>query len=88
MAIRQQTRVHFRLSDGRDCVVKEDGIARIPGIHDIPVLNLEDEFALVDEVRLEVLGDPAKAVLRSVRRAELERLVASGPEAAADEHDE
>ncbi len=88
MAIRQQTRVSFLLSDGRECVVKEDGIARIPGINEIPVLNLEDEFALAVEMRLETAGSPAKTAPRTVKRAELEKLVGSGPAAEPDDHDE
>ena len=61
---------------------------RAKSIRQWPVLNLEDEFALASEMRLETLGSPAKTAPRTVKRAELERLVASGPAAEADDHDE
>ena len=71
-----------------DILVNEDGIARIPGIREIPALNLEDEFARAGEVQLEAVGRLPAAVPRTVKRAELERLVSAHPGAEPDEHDE
>jgi len=88
MAIRQQTRVRFRLSDGTECVVNEDGIARMPGIRDVPQLNLEDEFSQATEVQLETPGNATKTSVRTVSRAELERLVSNQPVPTPDDHDE
>ena len=89
MAIRQQTRVRFRLSDGQQCVIDEHGIARVPGIRDVPQLNLETEFASISEAQLESAVPLAKPGLRTVKRAELEKLVTAQPAAeAADDHDE
>jgi hypothetical protein len=89
MAIRQQTRVRFNMSDGRECVVKEDGIARIPGLTDIPTLDLEEELARATEFRLEtVVIPPAKSTTRTIKRGELEKLSSSGPAVETDDHDE
>jgi hypothetical protein len=87
MAIRQQTRVRFRLSNGQECVVNEHGVARVPGIRDVSPPNLETELAGVPEVQLENIA-LAKPVVRTVSRAEFEKLVVSQPVAAHDDHDE
>ena len=91
MAIRQQTRVRFHLGNGSECVVDEHGLARIPGLREIPSLNLEQELVPVSEFRLEsALPSKTPVPVRTVSRAELEKLVSSQPfaAAAADEHDE
>ena len=91
MAIRQQTRVRFHLGDGSECLVDEHGLARIPGLREIPGFNLEQELVPVSEFRLES-ASPSKipVPVRMVSRAELEKLVSSQPSAAAtaDDHDE
>lgn len=88
MAIRQQTRVHFRLANGLECVVDEHGIARLAGIRDAPPFNLEEELAGVSEFQLETL-EAIKVAPRTVDRAELEKRCSAQPTAAApDDHDE
>ncbi len=88
MAIRQQTRVSFRLANSLECVVDEHGIARIAGIRDAPPFNLEEELSGVGEFRLEKL-EAIKVAPRTVTRIELEKLTSSRPAAADDEdHDE
>ena len=91
LAVRQQLRVRFRLSDGTDCVVMEDGIARMPGIKDVPQLDLETEFAAATQLQLENVAVNSKTLVapRTVSRAELEKLAMSHPSAAVtDDHDE
>jgi hypothetical protein len=90
LAIRQQVRIHFRLSDGKECVVMEDGIARIPGLRDALQVSLDDEFAAVTQVEMETVVLPPKTVAaRTVLRAELEKLTSShSAGAVADDHDE
>lgn len=88
MAIRKQTRVLFKLSNGQECVVNEHGLARIPGIRDVPSTNIEDELAQITEARLESANAGTKTSLRTVTRAELESLISAQPVAAADAHDE
>lgn len=88
MAIRQQTRVRFPLSNGQECLVDEHGIARVPGIRDVTQINLEHELAGVQEVQLETISATRNSS-RPVKRAELEKLVQTQPSAAAhDDHDE
>ncbi len=90
LAIRQQLRIRFRLSDGNDCIVMEDGIARMPGIRDVPQLNLEADFARATEMHIEhAVSTPKTVAPRTVPRAELEKLTSSHSAAAvADDHDE
>ena len=88
MAIRQQTRVRFRMSNGQDCVIDEHGIARVPGIRDALHVSLDEELALAQEAHLESSAIPAKVAPRTVTRAELERLTSSQPLAEHDDHDE
>ena len=88
MAIRQQTRVSFRLANSLECVVDEHGIARIAGIRDAPPFNLEEELSGVGEFRLEKV-EALKVAPRTVARVELERLCSAQPVAVApDDHDE
>jgi len=88
MAIRQQARVRFRLSNGQECVVDEHGIARVPGIRDAPQLNLEEELANVPQVQLESVGVAGKGVVQILLRGDLEKLVSNRAVTPADEHDD
>jgi hypothetical protein len=87
MAIRQQTKVRFRLANGLECEVDEHGLARMPGIRDAPQFTLEEELAVITEFELET-APPAKSGPRKVSRAELEKALGVRPEAAEEEHDE
>ena len=60
LAVRQQSRIHFRLKNGMECVIDEHGIARIPALHSIPDFNLEQELTQAAEFSVE----PAAAVDR------------------------
>jgi len=91
LSIRQQSRIHFRLRNGMECVVTEHGIATVPGLKRVPDFNLEDELASAAEFVLEPLAVPGKgspAGKRPVRREELSALVSPEPAAGAAEHED
>ena len=92
LSIKKQIRIHFRLQNGLECVVSEHGVAQVPGLHGVPDFNLEQELVAAQQFLLEpvVVGEsrnPPKP--RSLDRAELSQLTASGPNPTAhDDHDD
>jgi hypothetical protein len=86
LSIRRQTKIHFRLQNGMECIVNEHGVAEVPGLRGVPGFNLEEELAGAAEFLLEP-APPASS--RSVRREELATLAAASPAAApAHDHDD
>ena len=45
LAIRKQSKIRFALRNGMECVISEDGIARVPALKAVPDFNLEQELA-------------------------------------------
>lgn len=45
LAIRKQTKIRFVMRNGMECVICEDGIARVPALKSVPDFNLEEELA-------------------------------------------
>ena len=45
LAIRQQSSIRFVLKNGMECVISQDGIARVPALKSVPQFNLEQELA-------------------------------------------
>jgi len=89
LAVRRQWRIHFRLSNGSECIVSEHGVAQVPALQSVPGFNLEEELAQAEEFLLEPVPENPKesAKARSARRAELAEL-AAGQTAAAPAHEE
>jgi hypothetical protein len=86
LSIRRETKIHFRLQNGMECIVNEHGVAQVPELRGVPAFNLEQELAGAAEFLLEP-APPASA--RSMRREELAALAAAAPSAAAaHEHDD
>jgi hypothetical protein len=83
LSIKQQLKIHFRLQNGMECIVNEQGVAQVPALHGVPAFNLEEELAQAPEFLLEP-APPASS--RSLRREELAALAAASP-AAAPVHD-
>lgn len=87
LAVRQQSRIHFRLQNGMECVIDEHGIARVPALHSIPEFNLEQELTQASEFSVEpaVAVDRKAAVTpRPLAREALAAMVtAAGPGGAA-----
>jgi hypothetical protein len=96
LSIRKQFKIHFRLRNGLECVVSEDGIARVPALKGIPDFNLEEELAAAGEFLLEPVAIPDKKAdrrnppkPRSLTRAELSEMASSAPSAgAAPDHED
>ena len=91
LGIRQQFRIHFPLRNGMECVITEHGVASVPGLQRVPDFNLEDELALAGEFVLEPVAASKKAPVaakRVVSREELSALTATGPAAAAADHED
>ncbi len=84
--IRKKLKVHFRLKNGMECIVTEQGIATVPALKAVPDFNLEDELASAGEFLIEP-APPAQP--RKAQRSEMESLAAASPmAAAAHDHDD
>ncbi len=83
LAIKKRLKIHFRLKNGMECIVNEDGVAQIPALRAIPDFNLEDELAAAGEFLIE---PPPPAAPQSVARAEMAAMADDHP-AAAVPHD-
>ncbi len=96
LAIRKQFKVRWVLRNGMECVVTEEGIAKLPAIDRIPDFNIEEEFAAAGDFLLDPVVSTDKKVdkknlpkSRSVTRAELEGMASASPSAApAPDHDD
>ena len=90
LSIRKRFRIRFRLQNGLECVIAEDGVARMPALKAVPDFNLEQELASAREFLLEPVipaGEKSPRRPCSIERAELEKLALAAP-AAHDEHDD
>ena len=86
LAIKKQWKIHFRLKNGMECIMNEQGIATIPDLKAIPDFNLEEELESAAGFLIEP-APPAQA--RTVDRAEMLTLAAASPmAAAAHDHDD
>ena len=90
IAVRQQFRIRFQISNGLECVIDRHGVAQVPALHGIPDFNLEKELAAASLFVLEpASADPKHAVAaRSLTREELAAMADSSPVAAHTEHEE
>ena len=93
LAIRKQTRIHFPLKNGMECVINEKGVAQVPALKATPEFNLEDELAAAGDFVLEPVA-PAGArntpKLAAIARAQLSAMTQEGgiPAAHAEHEDE
>jgi hypothetical protein len=91
LTIRKNLKIRFRLSNGSECVVTEQGIAQVPGLGGVPQFNLEQELSSAGAFILEPVGGDKKspAPPRSISREELISMAtASSPAAAGHEEEE
>jgi hypothetical protein len=95
LAIRQQSRIRFVLRNGMECIVSEDGIARVPALGAVPEFNLEQELAsatafVVEAVVPAGMKNPPKPKPVTMGRPELAALALDSPGARAlhDERDD
>jgi len=95
LAIRKQLKIRFPLRNGMECVIGEDGVARVPALKTQPDFTLEQELAesasfVVETVTPAGQKAPAKAKPLSLGRAEMSAMASDSPSAVAvhDEHDD
>ena len=84
LAIRKQSKIRFALRNGMECVISEDGIARVPALKSVPDFNLEQELAARHGVRRGSRGsgrdeEPAKAEARADGPPELAAMALDSP---------
>jgi len=86
LTIKKKIKVHFRLKNGMECIMTEQGIATIPALKAVPDFNLEDELASAAEFLIE---PPPPGQTRTVQRTEMASMAAASPmAAAAHDHDD
>jgi len=95
LAIRKQSRIRFVLRNGMECVIAEDGIARVPALQSVPEFNLEQELSAATAFVMEAgvpagMKSPAKPQSVALGRAALAAMALDSRGAAAprDEHDD
>jgi hypothetical protein len=89
LSIRKHLKIRFRLSNGMECVITEQGLAQIPALDRVPDFNVEEELSSVSEFVLEPVGAVKKPPVasRSIDRQELTSMIGASPVATA-EHEE
>jgi hypothetical protein len=93
LAIRKQSKIRFALRNGMECIISEDGIARVPALKSVPDFNLEQELAAATDFVVEAAvpagtKNAPKPKPVPMGRAELTAMVLSSPGGAVAVHDE
>lgn len=94
LTIRKQLRIRFAMRNGMECLITEQGIAKVPELRHAPDFNLEEELAaatdfLVDSVAGTKVPVKKPEPARKLQRKELAAMFESSPSApAVHEHDE
>jgi hypothetical protein len=95
LAIRKQSKIRFTLRNGMECVISEDGVARVPALKSVPEFNLEQELEaattfLVEGALPSGTKYPQKSKPVTYGRQELLALALDAPAGAAvhDEHED
>jgi hypothetical protein len=94
VTVKKNLRIRFALSNGMECVLNEQGVARVPALNGVPSFNLEDELANAREFSVEPADDAEKgknkAKPRSYTREEIAVLATAAPggDAGREEHEE
>ena len=91
LSVRQNLKIRFQLPNGLECVITEQGVARIPALSRAPDFNLEQELVSIGEFVLEPAlpaGKKTSDLTRRVRREEMESLVAPNSASAGADHEE
>ena len=89
MAIRRQTRIHFPLRNGLECIITEHGVAQVEALKSVPDFNLEEELASAARFLLDPIAtgkkNPPKP--QSIGREELAGMTSS-PAVESAAHDD
>jgi len=88
VTVKKHLRIRFALSNGMECLVTEQGIARVPALHAVPTFNLEEELAVAEQFVVEPTVSADKP--RNYTRAEMSALISAGAagEGRHEEHEE
>jgi hypothetical protein len=91
LTVKKQLKVRFRLKNGMECIINEQGIAEVPGLKKAPDFNLDEELASAAEF----VVSPAKELDKknpskpqTLAAAEMAAMASASPAAAAGAHDE
>ena len=74
LTIKKRLKIHFRLKNGMECIVNEQGIATVPALKAVPDFNLEEELLSAAEFLIEP-APPTPS--RTVARAEMMSMAAA-----------
>lgn len=90
LSVRQNLKIRFQLPNGLECIITEQGVARIPALSRAPDFNLEQELVSIGEFILEpaAAGKKASETTKRLRREEMESLVAPNSASAGADHEE
>jgi hypothetical protein len=91
LSVRQNLKIRFQLPNGLECIITEQGVARIPALARTPDFSLEQELVSIGEFVLEpalVAGKKMSDGPRRLRREELESLIAPNQATAGADHEE
>lgn len=89
--IRKQFQIRFQMRNGMECVITDQGIAKVPALKGVPDFNLEEELAAATRFLLDpsASGKKNPSKPRTLRPEELAALATGSPSAApAPEHDD
>ncbi len=94
-AIRKQSKIRFALRNGMECVIGEDGVARVPTLNRTPDFNLDQELEAAQAFTLEPVVVPGqkstvKIKFTPLSRQEMASLTQDAPASAPthDDHDD
>jgi len=86
LSIKKQLKIHFKLRNGMECIVNEQGVATAPELRAVPDFNFDDELAAAGEFLVEP-APPGQA--KKLTRAEMTAMAADSPSAVAvHDHDD
>jgi hypothetical protein len=95
LAIRKQVKIRFALRNGMECVVGDDGVARVPALKALPDFNLDEELAEAAAFVVEPLvpagqKNPPKTKPLSLSRKEMSAMATESHSTVAvhDDHDD
>ena len=94
-AIRKQYKIRFVLRNGLECVIGEDGVARIPELKQTPDFNIDLELEAAQSFTVEPAvpagqKNPVKVKAAPMSRDQMLTLASSTPASAAahDDHED
>ena len=88
ITIRKNLRIRFRLPNGLECLVNEDGVAQVPSLRTVPDFDLEEQLGQVREFLVEPARNEEKGKSRT-QSLNLEQLAAlTGSSATESAHHE